>query len=308
MAKVSYDESSISRQLGLEGVREFPTMYLGERGDSMAFQGAKEIIDNANDEFLAGRNKSVFMYADNKRNQYMVADEAEGVPVGLRAIDPSNPKSKKVSTLTMIFTELHTGGKVNNKAYKFSKGVHGVGAACTNAVSSSFEVWTRREGIWYYQKFEKGVPSFDLKSRSVPDARVVKILGKKPTRGTIILWSFDQSIISIDKGKTKAVVNMQFMANWVKTYADLNPGIVMTVATPKHRKTFCNKEGIKSLLKKRVEDAGLTPLGRPLVYESEDMTLSIQWTNRPDDTGLETYVCSGRTIFDGEHEVGFRKQ
>lgn len=301
-----YDESSIKRLKGLEGVRMRPTQYLGQRGDFMLFQAIKELWDNALDEFLAKRNKHIFVYADNKTQTYIVADRAQGIPVGLVPSDPKNLKSKKVSTLTLIFTEIHTGGKFDDKAYKTSKGTHGIGASATNAVSLSFEVWTRRENKWYYQKFSKGEPVADLATvRAIP-ADVKKCLNYDPKQGTIIRCVPDQSIVSADGGKTKARLSLSFTSSWLKDVAMLNPGIEITFSAQNKIKTYHNKDGLKYLIGKKLEAAEAEADGRLLEYNSESCRVALQWSSYAEADRMETYVCSGKTTENGEHEVGFR--
>lgn len=299
-----YSEKDITRLKGLEGVRRRPTMYLGERGNPMVFQMCKEIIDNCLDEYLAGRNKSIYIHVDNKSGVYTVADEAEGIPVGLVPSDPENPKSKKVSILTLIFTELHTGGKIGSKAYASSRGVHGVGASAVNAISTSFEVWTRREGKLYYQAFKDSKPVGSLDQvRSIP-AAVQKSLDKKYSKGTIIRFSPDQKIVSADK--SRAILELGYTAKWLRFVAMLNPGLSVTLSDGTKVKTFINKKGISYLVDKRVEDDGLTPLGLPFIYQSPSLSCVLRWTDYAAEDGVSTYVCSGLTRFGGEHENGMR--
>lgn len=299
-----YSEKDITRLKGLEGVRRRPTMYLGERGNPMVFQMCKEIIDNCLDEYLAGRNKSIYIHVDNKSGVYTVADEAEGIPVGLVPSDPENPKSKKVSILTLIFTELHTGGKIGSKAYASSRGVHGVGASAVNAISTSFEVWTRREGKLYYQAFKDSKPVGSLEQvRSIP-AAVQKSLDKKYSKGTIIRFSPDQKIVSADK--SRAILELGYTAKWLRFVAMLNPGLSVTLSDGTKVKTFINKKGISYLVDKRVEDDGLTPLGLPFIYQSPSLSCVLRWTDYAAEDGVSTYVCSGLTRFGGEHENGMR--
>lgn len=304
-ASTVYDEKSIKRLKFPDNVRAKPGMYLGERGRSMVFQCVKEIFDNCADEFAAGRNKSIFVHVDNKANQYLIADQAQGIPVGLVPIDPEKPKGAKASTLTLIFTELHTGGKFDDSAYKKSRGTHGVGAAGVNAVSSSFEVWTYRERTWHYQKFASGKAVTELKKEK-PPVRVTKLMPYKPTRGSIVLFSVEQSIVSVDKGATKATLDIPFTANWMRSFAQLNPGLEITFSALGKSKTFLNKSTIGTLIDQRIASLELEKNGRMFVMQTDDISVALQWSSYIDDNGLETYVCSGRTRDDGEHELGFR--
>ena len=304
-AVATYDESNIKRLPFPENVRHRPGMYLGERGSPMVFQCVKEIFDNCADEAFAGRNKYVFVHVDNKNNQYLIADKAQGIPVGMVPIDPKKPRGPKASTMTLIFTELHTGGKFDDKAYSKSRGTHGVGAAGVNAVSTSFEVWTFRERTWYYQKFSCGKAVTELKKEK-PPVRVTKLMPYKPTNGSIVLFSVDQTVVSTDKGKTPARLDVPYTANWMKSFAQLNPGLEITFSCNGKSKTFLNKGDISTLIKSRVAALELTATGRMFVMQTDDISCALQWSSYIEDDGLETYVCSGRTRDDGEHEVGFR--
>lgn len=300
-----YDESSIKRLKGLEGVRMRPTQYLGQRGNYMVFQCAKEIWDNAFDEAFAGRNKHIYVHADNKNGSYLIADQAEGIPVGLVLSDPENPRSKKVSMMTLIFTEIHTGGKFDDKAYAQAKGTHGVGASATNAVSSSFEVWTFRDRKWHYQKFAKGL-AVGVVENTPPPKSVKDRLNYVPKKGTIVLFSPDQTVVSVDKGKTKAVLELSYTARWLKDMALLNPGIEVTFSANGKTKTFFNKDGLTYLLKYRMQKLECEPEGRVFAHDSGNMSVALQWSSHPEDDQMFTYVCSGLTNEGGEHEVGFR--
>lgn len=301
-----YDESSIERLKGLDGVRRKPQMYLGETGDLMVFQCGKELIANGTDEAAAGRNNYVYVHVDNERHIYTVADKAEGIPVGLVLDDPKNPKSKKVSTLTLIMTELHTGGKFSAKAYKTSEGTHGVGAAAVNAVSSSFEVWTNRDRKWHYQKFVCGKPVADVRVVKSLPAAVKNVLPYSPTRGTIIQFVPDQSVVSKDGGKTKAKMNVPYLAQWMRDKAMLNPGVELALSYNGKTKSYLNKEGLAALVRQRCTTLEVEPQGKPFLFTSSCCSAALQWSSYNDDDGLHTYANSGRTINDGEHEVGFR--
>lgn len=304
-AAQSYTESNIKRLKFPENVRMKPGMYLGERGDSMMFQMLKELIDNCYDEFSAGRNKSIFVFADNKTGTYIVADKGQGIPVGLTPSDPENPRSKKVSMLTFIFTELHTGGKFDNKAYKTSKGTHGVGAAATNAVAASFEVWTHRDRAWHYQAFKKGKPVADLaKVRSLPKS-LTELMPYDPACGSIIRVTPDQSIVS-SNGKTKAKLNIPFTADWLKNLAHLNAGLEVTFSANGKVKTFHNKVGLSKILVDQLAELGEEALGKAFMYHSPTMSVALQWSTYAGDDALRTYVESGYTRDGGTHEEGLR--
>lgn len=303
--KLTYDESSIKRLKGLEGIRKKPEMYLGERGNHMVFQAAKELIANAVDEFFAGRNSYVFLHVDRETGYYIVADKAEGIPVGLVPEDPDKPRGPKVSLLTLIFTEIHTGGKFDNKAYSVSQGTHGVGGSATNAVSESFEVWTYRNRVWNYQKFSKGKPATKATTAKVP-ANIRKTLPYALKCGTVIRFKPDQAVVSVDGGKTSAKLELPFTSRWLHDMAMLNPGLELVMSAAGKTKSYLNKDGLIGIINAKVADLAVETKGKPFIYTSDTMSIAFQWTSHPEDTGVDTYVNSGITRDHGEHEVGVR--
>ena len=303
MAK--YNESSIERKQGLEGIRSRPTMYLGEYGSEMTFQAVKEPIANVIDEFFAGRNKSGFVHVDNKNATFIVADKAEGIPVGVIPVDPDNPKGKKASMLTLILTEVHTGGKFNDKAYEFSQGVHGIGVSATNAVSSSFEVWTCRDKKWHYQKFAAGKPVTAVEQKNPPKS-VTDLIEYDKSRGTIIRFTLDQSIVNKDE-KGIAKLDLARMSSWLEDQAMMNPGLELALCCNGKTKRFANKGGPAEILsalntKLAVDDF----MGKPFVFEDKQITVAFNWGNYPADDGLYSYVNSAVTVQHGEHATGLR--
>ncbi|CAG4883222.1 DNA topoisomerase 4 subunit B [Georgfuchsia toluolica] len=149
MSKQQYDESSFRVLKGLEPVRERPGMYT--RTDSPAHI-IHEVIDNAADEALAGyaKNIHVLLHTDGS---VTVSDDGRGIPVGLHA-------EEKIPVVVLAFTRLHAGGKFDkrtgNSAYAFSGGLHGVGVAVTNALSTRVTVEVRREGKVHGVEFTDG--------------------------------------------------------------------------------------------------------------------------------------------------------
>ncbi|MCZ7655981.1 MAG: ATP-binding protein [Rhodocyclaceae bacterium] len=152
----AYDESSFRVLKGLEPVRERPGMYT--RTDS-PMHIIQEVVDNAADEALAGfaRSIHVTLHADGS---VTVADDGRGIPVG------PHPE-EQVPVVVLAFTRLHAGGKFDKKsgqaAYAFSGGLHGVGVAVTNALSTRVEVEVRRDGHAHFVTFsENGEKVSDL--------------------------------------------------------------------------------------------------------------------------------------------------
>lgn len=290
----TYNEDSIQHHKGLAAVRVRPGMYLGERGPSMVYRALKEIVDNAYDEYAAGRNLSIEVYVDTKTDTYIVADGAQGIPVGLH-------KTEKISTLTLILTELHAGGKFDDKAYKTAAGTHGVGAAATNAVSSSFECWTHRDKSWHYQAFREGKPVAALKRVTCVDKSVSRLLQSVPKSGTVIRFTPDQTIVSVDKGKTPAKLNVPSTAGWLRNLAMMNKNLSITFTSGGKTRTFLNKIGIVKMLKDRLAVGELEPMGKPIILEDDVLSFAVQWTSYPEEDGVASYVSSSTTRDGGTH-------
>ncbi|WP_373590128.1 DNA topoisomerase (ATP-hydrolyzing) subunit B [Metamycoplasma equirhinis] len=143
-----YEASNIQVLEGLEAVRKRPGMYIG----SIGFRGLHhliwEIVDNSVDEAMAGYASEIdiILHSDNVIE---IVDNGRGMPVDI------HPKTHK-SAVETILTVLHAGGKFDGSNYKVSGGLHGVGASVVNALSDRFEVWVKRDGKLYYQKFLNG--------------------------------------------------------------------------------------------------------------------------------------------------------
>lgn len=133
---------------GLEPVRKRPAMYIGSTDTHGLHHCLTEIIDNSIDEALAGFAKNIWVII-NPDNSATVADDGRGIPIDIM------PKYKKPA-VEVIMTTLHSGGKFEGSAYKVSGGLHGVGAACVNALSSLYQIEIRRDNKINFIEFSRG--------------------------------------------------------------------------------------------------------------------------------------------------------
>lgn len=151
----SYNALSIRVLEGLEPVRLRPGMYIGGTDSKALHHLFAEIIDNAMDEAVAGYADFIDVSLD--KNGYLtVTDNGRGIPV------ENHPQMPDKSTLEVIMTQLHSGGKFDGKAYQTAGGLHGVGISVVNALSDDMEVEVARERKLYRQRFSRGIPQSGL--------------------------------------------------------------------------------------------------------------------------------------------------
>ena len=172
----SYTGEDIEVLEGLEPVRRRPSMYIGGVDSRGLHHLLWEIVDNSVDEFLAGECDRITVTLHKDGSSCTVSDNGRGIPVD------KHPKMKK-STLEVILTTLHAGGKFSDKNYARSGGLHGVGSSVVNALSSEMIATVHRDGFEWEQTFRRGKPKG-------PVEKVKPFRG----RGTTIFFRPDEEI------------------------------------------------------------------------------------------------------------------
>ncbi len=178
-APVSYTEENIIKLKPMEHIRLRPGMYVGGTDARALHHLIYEVVDNAIDEALAGRCDAIMVTLLDD-NFVSVADNGVGIPVGIH-------KQEGVSTLQMVMTEVGTGGKFNNTAYKVSGGLHGVGVSAVNALSESLTATVYRDGKMWEQTYQEGKP--------VDEVHAVRELEPGEGTGTTITFKPDFTVM-----------------------------------------------------------------------------------------------------------------
>lgn len=198
----SYDESQIQVLEGLEAVRKRPGMYIGSTSSKGLHHLVYEIVANSVDEALAGRCDKIEITI-RKDNSVVVKDNGGGIPVGI------HPKMG-ISTVEVVHTVLHAGGKFGGGAYSVSGGLHGVGASVVNALSEYLEVEVSRDGKIYKQRYERGKAVTGL-----------EVIGETEETGTKTTFKPDPEIFE------DVVFDFDVMLARYREMAFLNKGITI---------------------------------------------------------------------------------
>ncbi len=244
-----YDASKIDKLEGLAGVRQRPGMYIGPTDERGLHHCVFEVLDNSIDEHLAGycSRIDVTLHGDGSCS---IKDNGRGIPVDI------HPKFK-VPAIELVLTNLHAGGKFGQGAYKFSGGLHGVGAKCVNALSDWFKAEVSRDGKVYHMAFERGVTTQKL--------TVIGDLKNKKHTGTLITFLPDPTIFNI-------TTEFQFakLTARLRELAFLNPGLEINITDertdPPRHEQYLYKLGIEEFVRQLGENKQLLH-PKPIVLE-----------------------------------------
>ncbi|WP_336277008.1 DNA topoisomerase IV subunit B [Bartonella sp. CB178] len=296
--KDSYSAHSIRILEGLEPVRLRPGMYIGGTDSKALHHLFAEIIDNAMDEAVAGYADLIDVSLDI--NGYLtVTDNGRGIPV------ENHPQMPEKSTLEVIMTQLHSGGKFDGKAYQTSGGLHGVGISVVNALSDDMEVEVARERKLYRQRFSRGIPQSELEHlgdtynrrgtrvRFHPDN---KIFGEKAT--------FDPEII-YKMARSKA-----YLFGGVKIRWDCDPALLSGTKNIPPKAVFYFPDGLKdyllSSLKNEYRITSEIFSGKIKQRSGHGLVeWAVAWHDG--DPCVQSYCNTIPTKEGGTHELGFRQ-
>jgi len=286
-----YDASQIQVLEGLEAVRKRPGMYIGSTGPRGLHHLVYEIVDNSIDEALAGfcTNIDVEILPGDV---ITVRDNGRGIPVGI------NEKTG-LSSVTVVLTVLHAGGKFGGGGYKVSGGLHGVGSSVVNALSEWFEVEVSQEGHIYHQRFERGNIATEL-----------KIIGDTDQSGTFVKFKPDPEIFT-----ETTVYEFEVLERRLRESAFLNAGLRITLTDRRDseniiEKVYCYEGGLSSFVDYLNFSRGLTPLHPTPIHfsaASEDRAaeIAMMYNDSYNETIL-SFANNVHTVDGGTHETGFK--
>jgi DNA gyrase subunit B len=295
-----YDAKSIEKLEGLEAVRKRPGMYIGDPDERGLHHCVYEVIDNSIDEHLAGfcKNIDVTIHVDGSIS---IKDDGRGIPVDI------HPKFG-IPAIELVLTNLHAGGKFNQNVYKYSGGLHGVGAKCVNALSEWFKVEVYRDGKVYYMEFARG-----------KTVRKLEVIGKSKHTGTLITFKPDPEIFT-----QTTEFKFDILATRLRELAFLNPGLKITLTDEREenkKEIFFYKNGIEEFVRQLGANKQLLhpkPIAisgkREIEIESGEQgkkndIVYVDCVIQYNDSYTEQILCYANSIANtdgGTHLTGFR--
>jgi DNA gyrase subunit B len=286
----NYDENDIQVLEGLEAVRKRPGMYIGSTGPKGLHHLVYEIVDNSIDEALAGYCTDItveILEGDIIR----VSDNGRGIPVGI------HPK-EGISAATVVYTILHAGGKFGGGGYKVSGGLHGVGASVVNALSEWLELTVKDGEHVYFQRFERGNYSEQL-----------KVIGDTDETGTSVKFKADGEIFESTE------YDYEVLLKRLREQAFLNAGIRITFSDLRDADNIKSEVlhyegGIRQFVEHIHATRGLESLSGDVIYISgmqgdSFAEIAMQYNDSYNELIL-SFANNIHTTDGGSHETGFK--
>ena len=289
----SYEAKDIEVLEGLEPVRQRPGMYIGGTDKKALHHLASEIIDNSMDEAVAGHASIIYIKLKDN-NKLCIRDNGRGIPVA------KHPKRPKLSTLEVLCTTLHSGGKFSSKAYNTSGGLHGVGLSVVNALSEDLLIEVNRDKNLWRQEYSKGKPKYDIKKiqESNKKGTYIEFIPDKEIFGDEVI--FDPKILR-EMAESKAYLFRGITINWE----------FETDNTENREKLSFNfPEGIKDFLVNKLSDGPLLIeemfCGKTNLESKEEIIeWAICWPLKL-ESNLVSFCNTIPTVEGGSHENGFK--
>ena len=277
-------------------------MYIGSTGIKGLHHCIWEILDNSIDEISNGYGDKAIVILNNDKSVNII-DNGRGIPTGIHP-------TKKKSGVEMVFTELHTGGKFDNKNYKTSGGLHGVGAAVVNALSKWLEVCVNQNQKVYRQRFEYALDKELNKVMPGTPVTPLEIIGTSKETGTKVTFLPDKDVFSSTDFKFEVIDER------LQELAFQNKGIHLELIDKRKneevRKEYFSERGLLDFIDYLNESK--TPIHEtPISFEGErtlgDVNMygevCIQFTDSTTEN-IASYVNNIPTTEAGTHEAGFK--
>ncbi len=280
----NYDANSIDVLEGLEPVRLRPSMYIGNVDVAGLHHLVYEVVDNSIDEAMAGFCDCIHVTI-HPDNSISVEDNGRGIPVDIH-------RTENVPAVEVVLTKLHAGGKFDNDSYKVSGGLHGVGVSVVNALSEKLEVEIFSNQQKYYQTYERGIKTSEL-----------KVIGDTDKRGTRIHFIPDEQIFNIIE------FSYDILSRRLRELAFLNKGVTIHIEDERFdkRDSYFYEGGIVSFveyLNKRH-----TILHDPVFIEGYRNDVKIEVAIQYNGTYKEnifSFANNINTVEGGFHLIGFK--
>ncbi|WP_397351942.1 DNA topoisomerase (ATP-hydrolyzing) subunit B [Nonomuraea gerenzanensis] len=276
---------------GLEAVRKRPGMYIGSTGERGLHHLVQEIVDNAVDEALAGYADTinVTLLADNG---VRVVDNGRGIPTGIHPVE-------KRSAVEVVLTTLHAGGKFDSQSYAVSGGLHGVGSAVVNALSTAMEVEVKQNGHYWRQRYEMSKPTAPLAKGEETDE----------TGTTVTFWA-DPDVFET------TTWNYETLSRRFQEMAFLNKGLTITLTDERpdhingepHTVTYHYEGGLSDFvqhLNAKKEPAHASIISFEEESDGLAVDIAMQWNNSYSES-VYSFANVINTAEGGTHEEGFR--
>ncbi|WP_428834579.1 DNA topoisomerase (ATP-hydrolyzing) subunit B [Nonomuraea maheshkhaliensis] len=276
---------------GLEAVRKRPGMYIGSTGERGLHHLVQEIVDNAVDEALAGyaTKIDITLLADNG---VRVVDDGRGIPTGIHPVE-------KISAVELVLTTLHAGGKFDSQSYAVSGGLHGVGSAVVNALSTAMEVEVKQNGHYWRQRYEMSKPTAPLAKGEETDE----------TGTTITFWP-DPDVFET------TTWNYETLSRRFQEMAFLNKGLTISLIDERpdhingepHSVSYHYEGGLADFvqhLNAKKEPAHASIISFEEESDGLAVEIAMQWNNSYSES-VYSFANVINTAEGGTHEEGFR--
>jgi DNA gyrase subunit B len=287
-----YSADNIQILEGLEAVRKRPAMYIGDVGIKGLHHLVYEVVDNSIDEAMGGHCDTIDVFI-NEDESITVKDNGRGIPTGMHT------KEKK-SSLEIVMTVLHAGGKFDKDTYKVSGGLHGVGVSCVNALSIHLSAIVHREGKIFQQEYSIGKPLYDVKEIGVSDKT-----------GTYVTFKPDSTIFD------ETIYNYDTLAARMRELAFLNKGIHISLTdlrniddNGKPMSTMFHSEGGLKEFAQYLDRNRETIISDVIYFEGERDGIPVEVAltyNNSYTENIHAYVNNINTHEGGTHLSGFRR-